>query len=490
MEKFYNVNFKFFDVFYNGDSYNLTFANCKNLILSEEINLNFKTQEELLNSRELEFILSKKDEKNSVFVSFDGNSILDELGVKYLKLKSLLLPFKNVNISKKDFKTLFAEYKNKLILEKNLDLLFFLFSAYFYSKNKEFSRNFISYLDLTAISTVADMMTIRNENLGIVSIGISQINKRTRDSIKFLLARREYAERELVSKDISFFIAPCINSAYRLKKTSVSFSFFSDDNPEHLDLLSRELIDINQDRKSLVLSIVEKYQDKIMATSIESDGQISYLIFDDVDHGFTGLIANNIKERFGTDFSLVLSTKGDAVTGSLRCTEPCAIEILEKLDEYLNSFGGHHNAAGFSLKDKGLVKAFLNSLLRILKDRKRVEKNDIDEIDLEINSGKFPISIIDYIKVLEPFGYDNPEPNFLIRGVDGASFNIFKGKEFPLIKGKVFCENGESIPCTFFKFKGDFYKLREKKSLDFIANIACNTFRGQTEYYFLIKKFL
>jgi len=80
------------------------------------------------------------------------------------------------------------------------------------------------FLDLLAIAIIADMMELRDLNRILVKLGVNRLNSSRRAA--FAAIKQFYAKDKFECDDISFLIAPLINSSGRMDDASVSFEFF------------------------------------------------------------------------------------------------------------------------------------------------------------------------------------------------------------------------------------------------------------------------
>lgn len=68
-------------------------------------------------------------------------------------------------------------------------------------------------LDLAAIATIADMVSLKGENRTVVKMGLEHINRKTRPGLLALIRAAELTPGEIQASNIAFKIAPCINAA-------------------------------------------------------------------------------------------------------------------------------------------------------------------------------------------------------------------------------------------------------------------------------------
>ena len=79
------------------------------------------------------------------------------------------------------------------------------------------------YLDIAALATIADIVSLTDENRTIVQLGLQKLKTKTREGLKILFRELKLAERELNSIDIAFKVAPKINASGRMGKAEIGF---------------------------------------------------------------------------------------------------------------------------------------------------------------------------------------------------------------------------------------------------------------------------
>nr|MCR4724293.1 DHH family phosphoesterase [Clostridia bacterium] len=71
-------------------------------------------------------------------------------------------------------------------------------------------------LDLVAISTVADVVPLLDENRSLIKYGLRVVNSRKRKGLRILLEQLKLADKQIDADDIGFILAPHINSCGRM----------------------------------------------------------------------------------------------------------------------------------------------------------------------------------------------------------------------------------------------------------------------------------
>lgn len=157
---------------------------------------------------------------------------------------------------------------------------------------------------------------------------------------------------------------------------------------DQLDEILAEIEDLNVKRKTST----EKFAKHALA-NVDSTKNIIIYDSTEIDHGIVGLIAGRLCEAYHKP-AIALRDEGDKLIASCRSPEYFnMVGFLTEFKEYFVAFGGHKQAAGFTIsKDKFAefstrieVQASTLSFLRPESKTLRVETElTIDMIDLEL----------------------------------------------------------------------------------------------------------
>ena len=156
---------------------------------------------------------------------------------------------KNLTLSEIKGKSRLLKYRDDHIAP--VDILFHTFETLFLKNNSSLFQPFIKALDLTAIGTVADLMPLTSENHILVKKGFEILNRTERIPLKPLLAKLKLTGQPVGSQEISWQIAPFLNSAGRMGEAEKAVKLFLADNDAEIQSLIEEIGQLNKDRKKL-----------------------------------------------------------------------------------------------------------------------------------------------------------------------------------------------------------------------------------------------
>ncbi|MBD3329851.1 single-stranded-DNA-specific exonuclease RecJ [Candidatus Dojkabacteria bacterium] len=350
-------------------------------------------------------------------------------------------------------------------------------------------------LDLVALATVTDIMPLRGVNRLIVKKGLEQINSGERIGLKKLI---ELAKVELGSVDsyhLGYALGPRINAAGRIGSALDAVKLLVTRKKSTAQSLAKKLNNLNFERQKLTQDILDAARSDI-ETSINEGGAVPKGIFvygEDWPEGIVGLVAGKLQEAYYRP-TLVATVKDGEVRGSARSLRGFNItSAIEKFDKYLIKFGGHEQAAGFSVKS-GKIEIFRRELLTYI-------ETELDDsilqpqlyIDAVMDTEELSLTLARKIEKFAPFGYGNRKPMIMLPDV------VVVGKEAlgrkvdtkgnPLHMKLKFKSASLGISeAVMFNCADDFDKIEVDDIIDFAGYISVNEWNGYTNVQFQVRE--
>ncbi len=266
-------------------------------------------------------------------------------------------------------------------------------------------------LDLLALGTVCDIVSLVDENRTNVYWGLKVLAKTKRPGLKalMLVSGLDPEETEGINtRALGFRLGPRLNAAGRLETAKHSLDLLtSTDNLEALKK-AEYLDDLNRSRR------IE--QDKIFkqaSSQAEHFKDDSVLVVSDPDwnHGVVGIVASKLLEKFKKP-TFVLQEMGDESKGSARSFgEFSVIDAVNSAKKLINKGGGHKFAAGITLPTKN-INAFRKKVNDFYKSQNLGDQKSLllPKADATAELGEINEELVSQIAQLEPFGIGNPQP--------------------------------------------------------------------------------
>lgn len=285
----------------------------------------------------------------------------------------------------------------------------------------ELGRNtrevFSQYVELAAIGTIADVMSVTDENRIIIEHGLEVMRNGGNIGVRALIEVSGALHKGIDASTVAFVVAPRINAAGRIGSSDLAVKLLLSETEEEAALVASELDKANRERQEAEQAIFEDAMDKIMKDTTFDKKQVIVLWGEGWHHGVIGIVASRICERFYKPCILVSFENGVGKGSGRSIPGFNLFEALSATEEHLTNFGGHSAAAGLGI-NMDSIDAFTAAINKyaagILTPEDMIPKIDID---CRLKPETVSVGFAKAIKKLEPFGTDNERPVFSVTGV-------------------------------------------------------------------------
>ena len=217
--------------------------------------------------------------------------------------------------------------------------------------------NLAELLDLVALGTVADVVTLDYNNRILVSQGLKrmQIGK-TRPGIQALFQVAQRDMRQAKPFDLGFAIGPRINAAGRLENMEIGIACLLAEDPATAAELAEQLNELNRARQEIEQNMLQEAL--ALANQIIVGNSLGITAFHpDWHQGVVGIVAGRLKDRFHRPTIVFAPTGNGELRGSGRSIPSLhlrdAIDLVAKRHpDLILKFGGHAMAAGLSIREQ------------------------------------------------------------------------------------------------------------------------------------------
>lgn len=276
-------------------------------------------------------------------------------------------------------------------------------------------------LDLVALGTVCDVVTLVDENRTNVYWGLKVLAQTRRPGLKALMAVANVEPEKVNARSLGFGLGPRMNAAGRLETATHALEMLQASDGM-IALEKAQLLDeLNATRRS--------EQDKIFKAAILQAEQyksdpVLVVSHPDWNHGIIGIVAAKLLEKYKKP-TYVLQEMGEESKGSARSYGGfSAADAIRAADDIIIKGGGHKLAAGVTLPTAN-VAAFRARVNEFYASQNLVNQADLllPKADLFVEHfTHIDEALLEKIALLEPFGNGNPEPilkceNLLVTGV-------------------------------------------------------------------------
>jgi single-stranded-DNA-specific exonuclease len=269
-------------------------------------------------------------------------------------------------------------------------------------------------LDLVALATVADVVPLVGENRILVKHGLKLLADSRWAGLRALVETAGLAGRPIRAGHVGFILAPRLNAAGRIGDASEGLSLLLTDDPAEATAIARRLDALNAERQLIDQRILDQALEQVERGDLEAG---IVLDGDGWHPGVVGIVASRVVERYGRP-TFLIAFDGDIGKGSGRSISRFDLHgALTACGDLLERFGGHHMAAGLTLR-RGNLEAFRARFTEVA--RQRLAPDDLgpeQRVDLEIQLAEATGDFERLARYLEPCGAGNPSPVLGVRGV-------------------------------------------------------------------------
>jgi single-stranded-DNA-specific exonuclease len=330
------------------------------------------------------------------------------------------------------------------------------------------------YIDLVSIATITDIMPLQDENRIIVSEGLKSIKQTKNTGLKTLMMDAAIDMDDIEAYHYGFVIGPRLNAAGRMESAIDAVRLLSTQDYKSAAGYSAKLNKLNKERQDITKELLNKALDII--DKEYSDKKIHIIWGEEWPEGVVGLVAGKLQEKLYKPILVASIDKEGIATGSARSISGFNVtDAITQADKILMRYGGHEQAAGFTLKEE-----YLEDFKAIIEDyaEENIKAEDLVpklKIDMKLKLEDVDAELVENIKIMSPFGMKNPRPVFLFEEIPVLSKYLI-GRD----KNHVKIQTENDVEIIAFNAKEDFKDISQGDLIDVVGNIDQNYWNGKT----------
>lgn len=406
----------------------------------------------------------------------DHHEVYQEGGKDYLPVADVV-----INPKRSECKYPFKSICGALVAYKLMEYMY----ERLYGKKMYDDGELSDLLEVAAIATIGDVMPLVDENRVLVKNGLKSLMNTKNLGLRALIKATGMEGKKISAYSIGFVIGPCLNAGGRLENALVALNMFMSRNSDEANEYAMHLKELNDERKDLTAMNVKVAVE--LAEREYADDDILVIYLENCHESIAGIIAGRVREALGKPTIILTDAFGEdgMIKGSGRSIESYNMfEALYEVKDIFEKFGGHHMAAGMSLK-----KDRLDEFRKRLNENSKLTKEDFIQkiwIDVPLPFSYISHDFVRELEKLEPYGNKNEKPKFARKGIKILSKNIL-GKNKNVVKMVLEDDDGTRLDGIYFcDGEAFFEELKGNNEIDIIYYPDINEYGGRESLQVII----
>lgn len=336
---------------------------------------------------------------------------------------------------------------------------------------------------LVAIGTIADLVSMTDENRTLVKEGLAVLNQHLPVPIKALLQQAGF-DQTITEETIGFIIGPRLNAVGRLEDASLAAELLMTDEMEEAHFLAEQVEYFNNERKDIVQAIADQAM-AMAQEQVEQGSKFLLLAQQDWHEGVLGIVASRVVETYHLPTLILnIDEAQNHAKGSARSIDQVSMfEILSEQSDLITKFGGHHMAAGMTLSIENIepLHQALDQTMQAL--AKQISLVPTKKVDVEIAETDVSVNNIRDLQKLRPFGTDFAMPCFKL-----SDINVIQAKGIGQEKRHLKLTLGaDRLQALYWQHGQLASELGESQPLDLIGTLEINEWNGHQSPQLMIQ---
>ncbi|MFM0786390.1 single-stranded-DNA-specific exonuclease RecJ [Streptococcus suis] len=334
-------------------------------------------------------------------------------------------------------------------------------------------------LDLVAIGTIADMVSLTDENRVMVKYGLSLLKQTERAGLQELIKIAGIDIDSIDEETVGFQLAPRLNALGRLDDPNPAIELLTGFDDEEAHQIALMIDSKNVERKDVVQAIYDEAK-----TMLRQDRPVQVLAKEGWNPGVLGIVAGRLLEELQQPV-IVLSIEDGKAKGSARSVE--AVDIFKALKDHQDlfiAFGGHAGAAGMTLEVDKLEELALTLTDYIIENKLDLSSKSNLVLDEELDLEELTLETLKSFDKLAPYGMDNKKPIFYVKDVQVESARTMgQGNahlKLRLVKGDA------AFDLVAFGQGSQALEFSQAKKLELAVTLSVNRWNGNTSLQLML----
>lgn len=346
--------------------------------------------------------------------------------------------------------------------------------------NDKPAPDLMSLLDIVALGTVCDVVSLTGLNRAFVAQGLKVLSQSKNKGLVCLMNLLNIDTHQLSPYHLGFVIGPRINAGGRIGTSTLGTILLSSDDEAAVQAAAEQLNLLNEERKlSQESTLIDA------DAQVDPDAPIVVVSSTEWHQGVIGIVAGRLKDKYHKP-TFVIAIDPETKEGKSSARSIPGFDIghsihLAHEHNVILQGGGHPMAGGFSLKQSqldGFITFMTNHVNTVLSQEHSIRKRTFDG-NLSLNS--LTISLHDLIQQIGPFGSGNPSPKFLFANVTLKKVIVMQEKHIRcFLEDPISGKSAEALIFQAFQSPiGDFLLKHQFKQIDILGTLKKDSWQDR-----------
>lgn len=338
------------------------------------------------------------------------------------------------------------------------------------------------YLDIAALATVADIVSLTGENRALVAMGLERIQSGLACAgMKALIAVSGLDEKTLTAQNMAYGLAPRINAAGRMGSPRAGLELLTCDSSEMAGKTAAELNRQNQLRRDEEAAIYQAAVSRIESGEVDLIHDSAILLVDPSwNPGLIGIVAAKLVRQYYKPVLLFAGEEGMLVASGRSIEGVHLFQALHAFCDCFERYGGHAMAAGLSMKEDRFADFKTDFLAYLMRNIPKDCYIPRAHYDLEAQMQDLTMPLSQALEALAPFGTGNPQPTFCIRGANMENVRTM-GSDHTHLKMQCGTMDVVAFGC------GHELLTAQNRALTVLGTLEKNQWKGRESLQFLVR---
>lgn len=328
-------------------------------------------------------------------------------------------------------------------------------------------------LELAAIGTIADVVSLCDENRTIVMSGLSLMKETERPGLQLLIKEANHSGTP-TTEMVGFSIAPLLNAVGRIENPTPGYDLLKTDDGQEAQKLYDYVKKVNEQRKKICQTVEQSVISEI--ESLDTVPEMIIAANSEWHAGILGIVAGKIVQKYQRPVILLHhDTEKNSLKGSGRSTQHVNLfEWVSLSKDYLSHFGGHAQAVGLTVPLENFDEFKASILNHAEAFQAALRQPSTLHVDLTLDIEEVTLEFIEECQLLAPYGNGNPEPLFHFRNNRLKDFRRI-GTDAQHIKFQLADEQDQYSVDGIGFFKAEWFDTLQKGDfVDMIGTLSIN----------------